>query len=185
MFTKRLFLILSALAMAATVANAQWDVKTARHGARTQPANTNNSNQNAEEGDKNALEGSWRGTETFGPDSFRLLYTFGAGRDANNGIVVHSDELFFTAAPSCLTAHGVWKKTGERKFIATDEGFCFDTFNGFAPAGKVKFKIGITLNNQGTEFNGTEHVEGYDVDGNLVFTNDGILHGVRMRAEAP
>ena len=183
MFAKSLFVILFVTAIMATVASAQsrggWGNKTARR-ASTQVGNTN-----AEDEDRNALEGSWRGTETFGPDSFRLVYTFGAGKNANNGIVVHSDELFLTAPPSCLTAQGVWKRTGERRFIATDEGFCFDTFSGFAPAGKVKFKAGITLNNQGNEFNGTLHVEGYDVDGTLVFTSDGTLHGVRMRAEAP
>ena len=189
MFAKRLFLILFVTAIMATVASAQsrggWGNKTARGGAATQAANTNAASQRAEDDDRNALEGSWRGTETFGPDSFRLLYTFGAGKNANNGIVVHSDELFLTAGPSCLTSQGVWKKMGERRFIATDEGFCFDTFSGFVPAGKIKFKAAVTLNNQGTEFNGTLHVEGFDVDGNLVFSDDAALHGVRMRTEVP
>jgi hypothetical protein len=190
MFAKRLFLILLITAMMATIASAQskrgWGNKTASRGASTQTGNTNSGNQNAEEGDRNKLDGTWRATETFGPnDVFKVLFTFGAGKDANNGIVVHSDELFLTGGPSCLSAQGVWKRTGERKFIATDEGFCFDTFNNLAPAGKIKFKSAISLNNQGTEFDGTMHIDAFDVDGNLVFSTDADLHGVRMRAEAP
>lgn len=185
MFARKLFLLTCALALTSTVANAQWSSKMERRGARPQDTNINTVKQSSEEDDKTFLEGTWRGTETFGSDSFKILYTFGAGKNANNGIVVHSDELFLVGSPSCLSAQGVWKRTGERRFIATDEGFCFDTFNGFAPAGKIKFKVGITLNSQGNEFIGTEHVEAYDPDGTLVFTTDGTLHGVRMRAEAP
>jgi hypothetical protein len=29
------------------------------------------------------------------------------------------------------------------------------------------------------------HIDAFDVDGNLVFSTDADLHGVRMRAEAP
>jgi hypothetical protein len=192
MFAKRLFLILFVTAMVAAVASAQskggWGNKTARRGAVTQTTEATTTKagpQNGDDDDRNSLEGTWRATETFASgDVFRVLFTFGAGKD-NSGTVAHSDELFLTAAPSCLSAQGVWKRTGERRFIATDEGFCFDTFNGFVPAGKIKFKSAVRLNNQGTEFTGTLHIEGFDVDGNLVFSDDAALHGERMRAEAP
>jgi hypothetical protein len=190
MFGKRLFLILLITAIMAGVTSAQskrgWDNKTAQRGVATPAANAGPSSQSSEEGDRNALPGTWRSTETFDPFSvFKVLFTFSAGQEANNGTVIHSDELFLTGGPSCLPAQGVWKRTGERKFIATDEGFCFDTFNNFAPAGKIKFKSAITVNRQGSEFDGTMHIEGFDVDGNLVFTADADLHGARMRAEAP
>ena len=193
MFAKRFFLILLVTVMTTAVASAQskggWGNKTAGRGAGTQSteaADTKAVSQNGDDEDKNGLEGTWRATETFSPtDVFRVLFTFGAGKNDNNGIVVHSDELFLTGSPSCLSAQGVWKRTGERRFIATDEGFCFATFNGFVPDGKIKFESAIRLNNQGTEFNGNMHIEGFDVDGNLVFTADADLHGVRMRAEAP
>jgi hypothetical protein len=195
MFSKRLFLILFVTAMIASVISAQskggWANKTARRGVGTQSTEavgTKAVSQNGEDNDRNSLEGTWRATETFGPEEvFKVLFTFGAGKD-DNGTVVHSDELFFVPSPSCLTAQGVWKRTGERRFIATDEGFCFDSSGQpptFEPAGKIKFKSAIGLNNQGTEFTGTMHIEGFDVDGNLVFSADADLHGVRMRAEAP
>jgi hypothetical protein len=193
MFAKRLFLILFVTVMVAAVASAQskhgWGKKTARRGLDTQAAKTNAGSQNGEDDDKNALEGTWRATETFASgDVFRVLFTFGAGKNANNGVVVHSDELFFVPSPSCLPSQGVWKRSGDRRFIATDEGFCFDSSGQpptFDPFGKIKFESSIRLNNQGTEFTGTMHIEGFDVDGNLVFSDDANLHGVRMRAEAP
>jgi hypothetical protein len=87
--------------------------------------------------------------------------------------------------PSCLPAQGVWKRTGERSFIGTDEGFCFDSNSGFDPAGKIKFRYSINLNKQGTEFTGNLTVEGYDVLDNLVFSDTATLHGARMIAEGP
>jgi hypothetical protein len=135
--------------------------------------------------DKERIEGTWRakGTFDFGEDI--ALFTFGAGKNANNGITVHSDNLFFVPVPSCLPAHGVWKRTGDRTFIGTDEGFCFDSTQNFDPAGKIKFKYSVKLNKQGTEFTGNLHVEGYDVNNNLVFSADATLQGKRMIAEAP
>jgi hypothetical protein len=99
--------------------------------------------------------------------------------------VGHSDNLFFVPAPSCLPAQGVWKRTGDRTFIATDEGFCFDSTQNFAPGGKIKFKTAIKLNKQGTEFTGHLHFEFFDVFGNLIFSDDATLSGARMQAEAP
>ena len=209
MFSKRIFLTLITTAVMATMVSAQsndrqagWAAKMAGRSQATGTrssgaavttsgaAATNARSESSEDSDddsvRGTLEGTWRATETFDDGSvFRVLYTFGAGKNSKNGVVTHTDELFFTAAPSCLPAQGVSKKTGGRKFIITDEGFCFDTFNGFAPDGKIKFEASIKLNNQGTEFDGTFHVEGFDVGGNLVFFDDAVLHGVRMQAEAP
>jgi hypothetical protein len=159
--------------------------------ANTAGANKAATIKNDGDDDDPALEDTWRATETFGDGSvFRVLFTFGAGRNRNNGVVTHSDELFLVAAPSCLTAQGVWKRTTGRNYIATDEAFCFDTNNGFAPAGKVQFKTAIKLNRRGTEFNGNMHVDGFDLNPDtgdliLVFSTDAVLHGERMPAEAP
>lgn len=191
MFTKRVFLSLIMTAAMATVVSAQsndkragWAAKMARRsqtGVLATGPSASIPASEADDDDKGRLEGTWRSTESFGDVAFRVLYTFGAGKNPNNGIVVHSDELFLVAAPSCLNSQGVWKRTGERRFTATDEGFCFDTNAGFAPAGKIKFEAAIRLNQPGNEFDGTLHIEGFDVDGNLVFSDDAVLHGVRMR----
>jgi hypothetical protein len=136
--------------------------------------------------DAYTLAGTWRATETFIDGSaFDVLFTFGAGKNPDNGTVAHSDELFFTGSPSCLTTQGVWARGGGRSYLATDEGFCFDTFNGFVPAGKIKFKSAVKLSPTGSAFTGKMHIEGYDADGNLVFSDDAALAGTRMRAEAP
>lgn len=188
---KKLLLILFVTTLTVAAANAQskhgWGNKTVG-GLPEANAKANAANQAADDGPKDKIEGSWRATESFPDDSvFKVLFTFSAGRDDKNGTTVHSDELYLTGGPSCLPSQGVWKRTGDRTFIVTDEGFCFDPFGSplFAPAGKIQFKSAITLNRQGNAFDGTMHVEAFDVNGVSVFTADAVLHGDRMRAEGP
>jgi hypothetical protein len=198
----RIFLTLTIIVLTGAAANAQsngqatgWGSKRAGKGQSPSTAiqsvdpisaSTVQRSSRDEDDEKERLEGTWRATESFANGAvFRILLTFGAGKNPDNGVVSHSDELFFTAAPSCLRAQGVWKRNGTRRFIETAEGFCFDTNNGFAPSGKIKLRSSIKLNTQGIEFTGNLHIEGFDVADNLVFTDDADLRGVRMRAEAP
>jgi hypothetical protein len=191
MNTKRLCLFLLAAALTVTTAAAQskhgWGNKTV-NGLPGANINKNGPNQSVDDGPKDKIEGTWRATETF-PDAsvFKVLFTFSAGRDDKSGTAIHSDELYFTGGPSCFPSQGVWKRTGDRTFIATDEGFCFDPYGSpiFAPAGKILFKSAVTLNRQGTSFDGTMSVEAFDVNGISVFTANAILHGDRMLAEGP
>ena len=111
------------------------------------------------------------------------LYSFAAGQDANGGAASFSDQFIFVPNPSCLPAQGVWQRTGDKTFIGTHEGFCYDAANGYAPAGKVKFRYSLTLGD--TSLSGRLHIDGIDPNGNVVFSADGLLRGVRMRAEAP
>jgi hypothetical protein len=186
MFAKRIFLVFILTAVATTVGVAQsrrgWGNKTVTG------ATVNASTSSREEAAPNKLEGTWRAIETF-PDTsaFKVLFTFSAGRDEKNGTTIHSDELFLTGGPSCLPTQGVWKRTGDRTFTVTDEGFCFDPSSSpiFLPVGKLTFKSSITLNERGTAFDGIMHVEAFDPNGVSVFMTDGTLHGDRMAAEAP
>jgi hypothetical protein len=140
----------------------------------------------AQSDDGPRVEGTWRSTGTFNSGFVvRSLFTFGAGKNANNGIVIETWNTQLTASPSCGAAQGVWKKIGARMFIVTQEAFCFDTFNDFAPAGYVNAKVVITLNESGTEYSGSAHIEIFDVNGTLVFADDGTDVAVRMRTEAP
>jgi hypothetical protein len=185
MYMRKIFfgvLVLTLMATAVSAQSKRPDWSSRKGGVHTRGVGPGKSD---DPDDKTRIEGSWRtaGTFDFGEDI--ALFTFGAGKNANNGITVHSDNFFFVPSPSCLPAHGVWKRTGDRSFIGTDEGFCFDSNSNFDPAGKIKFKYALTLNKQGTEFNGTLRVEGYDVFDNLVFTADATLHGARMIAEGP
>lgn len=208
MFSKRIFLSLITAAVLATMVNAQsndrnagWAAKMAGRGQATGTrstgaAATNSSSRSSEDSDddddnKVRLEGTWRADGTFSSGNVdKALFTFGAGKNRNNGTVVHSDNFFFVPPASCLSAQGVWKRAVERRFIGTDEGFCFDTSDpsklySFDPFGNIKFRFEIELNRQGTEFDGSLHIDAFDVDGNLVFSDDAAIHGVRMRAEAP
>src|SRR6476661_7271371 len=135
-------------------------------------------------GGPRGIEGTWRATGSFvsgGTD--RALFTFGAGRD-DQGTVVHSDNLFFVAAPSCLPAQGVWAKLKDKNFVATDEAFCFDSTNNFAPAGTIQFRTAITFDDRWTQFSGRLHIDAFDVDGNLVFSDDATVQGARMQPVA-
>jgi hypothetical protein len=198
----RIFLTVIIMAVAGAAVNAQskgqasgWGSKRAGKGLtqssasqsiQSPIASTEERSSRDDDDEKEVLEGTWRTTESFADGSvFRVLLTFGAGKNADNGVVNHSDELFFTAAPSCLPAQGVWKRNGTRRFIETAEGFCFDTNSGFAPSGKIKLRSSLRLNSHGNEFTGRLHIEGFDVADNLVFTDDADLRGVRMRAEPP
>lgn len=187
---KKLLLIFFVTALTTATAAAQskhgWGNK-AVSGLPGANAKVNPANQTADDGPKDRIEGTWRATETF-PDTsvFKVLFTFSAGRNDKDGTTIHTDELYFTGGPSCFPSQGVWKRTGDRTFIVTDEGFCFDPFGSpiFAPAGKIQFKSAITLNRQGG-FDGNMHVEAFDVNGVSVFTADAVLHGDRMIAAGP
>lgn len=164
-----------------------------RHGWGNKIVNAPTSNSSAGNDGDNApndkITGTWRTVEIFPDNSaFKVLFTFSAGSDDKNGTTIHSDELYFTGGPSCFPSQGVWKRTGDRTFTVTDEGFCFDPFSVnpiFAPVGKIQFKSALTLNQKGTAFDGPMHVEAFDVNGVSVFTTDGVLHGERMKAEGP
>jgi hypothetical protein len=87
------------------------------------------------------------------------------------------------APPSCLNAQGAWQKGRNGVFLISDEGFCFETFSGFPPAGTIQFTATVRLTNDGSDFTGTLHIKGFDADGNLVFSDDAALEGTRIRAD--
>jgi len=184
--TKILFALIT-LAMLLTAANAQsrkFGNRSIAQAAGSTPANQS-SQANDDDGPKNRIEGTWRADPEIFSD-FKGLLTFGAGRDANQGIVVSSINFSFTGPFSCLNEQGTWKKAGDRSFIGTDEGFCFDSSNpGFLPAGKVKLRYAINLNKAGTQFDGTAQAEILDTFGNVLESFGGPVHAVRMQAEAP
>jgi hypothetical protein len=183
-----LTVLITALTASAVSAQTKhgWGNKTVNGSAPTN--NSKPAPPAADDSPKDKIEGTWRTIETFPDNSaFKVLFTFSAGSDDKNGTTIHTDELFFTGGPSCFPSQGVWKRTGDRTFLVTDEGFCFDPFSSpiFGPVGKIQFKSALTLNPQGTALDGPMHVEAFDVNGVSVFTTDGVLHGERMKAEGP
>src|SRR5689334_22756540 len=146
MNTRKTFMALTIVAIMCALVSAQsrrgWGNKTVA-GATPNAGGSSQGNDDS----PNRLDGTWRAIETFPDNSaFKVLFTFSAGRDDKNGTTIHSDELFLTGGPSCLPTQGVWKRTGDRTFTVTDEGFCFDPFASpiFAPVGKLTFKSTLT-----------------------------------------
>src|SRR5436853_2208820 len=122
-------------------------------------------------GPKGRLEGTWLATVTF-TDGFALkvLFTFMAGKDENEGTLIDTNEFLLTPNPIGAPDQGVWQRTAERSFIATHLAFLFDSEDGGAPAGTAKVRDSITINDLGTQFTGKQFVEIFDVDGNLEVT---------------
>ncbi len=126
------------------------------------------------------LEGTWRTIEDgFDPDlginGLPGLITFSAGAiPRKNGTVVHTDPGFI--APQCLPLQGVWRRTGRRTFIGTDENFCAEF--------SLRTKYSIRLDRSGNTFDADYLIE-IGFDGEFFFLGAGMLHGVRMQAEAP
>jgi hypothetical protein len=135
------------------------------------------------------LTGTWLVTATFtdpeGIPPFKVLFSFMPGRTDDEGTLIDTNEFELTPNPICTPDQGVWKKVGDRDYIATHLTFCFDATMGYNPAGPAKVRDAITLSKTGDEFDGRQFVEGFDTSGNVVFTGKVMLHGVRVQAEAP
>lgn len=135
---------------------------------------------------KAKLEGTWLATGKFGDGFvFTPLITFAPSSSDDEGTLVQTSNMDLVGPLSSSTGQGVWQKTAGRSFIASEQAFFFDATNGFAPAGTLKIREAITITDSGNEFTGRLHVEGFDTDGNQLFSDDVVLHGVRARPEAP
>lgn len=136
--------------------------------------------------DSSKVEGTWHATETCcdgGTTQFQYSITFGAGADADNGIVVQSDSGL---AGTCMNTQGVWQRVSERTFIATYEGYCSNASTTPATHYTIKFNASVTLDKSGKTFEGMESI--YIVSAANVVTAGpltGTLQGVRMQAAAP
>jgi hypothetical protein len=136
--------------------------------------------------DSKKVEGTWHAVETCCDGStttFQYSLTFGAGADADNGVVVQSDSGL---AGTCMNTQGVWQRVSERTFIATYEGYCSNASTTPATHYTIKFNASVTLDKSGKTFQGTESI--YIISAANVVTAGplmGTLEGVRMQAEAP
>jgi len=132
------------------------------------------------------LEGMWKATVTFPGDfSLKVFFTFIPGTSDGDGTLIDQNEYQYTPNPVCTADQGVWQRTTGQKFIATHYAFCFDAENGFEPAGSVKVRDNIIVSKSGDTFEGTQHVDIYDADGNHVDEVDATMTGERVAAEAP
>ena len=139
----------------------------------------------------NRLEGTWLVTAVTVEDPsqtpFKVLFTFMAGRDENEGTSMDTNDGELTSPIIGTPDQGVWRRTGDRRFINTHLAFLFDetATPAGAPFGSAKVRDVITLDKKGNEFNGRQYVEVFDPHGNLIFVFNVIMHGVRVQAEEP
>jgi hypothetical protein len=135
------------------------------------------------------LEGTWRVAATFvdPPDTppSEVLLTFTPGRSSDEGALIDTNSAQLVPNPVCTPDQGVWKRVKRHEFIATHFNYCFDATAGFAPAGPTKVRDRIVLGADGAHFSGTQYIEGFDTNGNVVFVGRVNLAGERIEAEAP
>ncbi len=136
--------------------------------------------------DSSTLNGTWRALVTFDPTfSLHVLFTFNSSEGDGQGTLIDQNEYQYTPNPICTADQGVWRKTSRRHFIATHFAYCFDATAGYVPAGSVKVRDNITTSQSGTSFTGTQYIEIFDVDGNLIDTVQATMTGTKLNAEAP
>jgi hypothetical protein len=135
------------------------------------------------------LEGTWVVTATLtnppGIPPLEVLLTFMPGRTESEGTLVDTNSAQLTPNPVCTPDQGVWKRVKRREFVTTHKNYCFDATSGFAFAGPTLIYDSLTLANDGNSLTGTQHIVGYDAQGNVVFVGDATLAGSRLQAQAP
>jgi hypothetical protein len=131
---------------------------------------------------KGALEGTWNAILIADEGGFQEAerYNFSAGRTANEGSLIFSNEV--DAVPPCGTDQGIWVRTGSRQFTLTHGAFCVDLATA-SPAFRIKFREVITLNARDDQFTGRGVFEVFDTGGGLLFSAAYAVRGVRMQAE--
>lgn len=141
--------------------------------------------------DPRRLEGTWLVTGKFvDPPSdatFKVLFTFMPGSTEDQGTLIDTNEFQFTPNPICTPDQGVWQRTGEGAFIATHYNFCFDQLSDPPgnPAGPTRIRDTITIDPDGRKLEMRQYIQGFDVDGNEVFTGTVLGRGTRIKAQAP
>lgn len=126
---------------------------------------------------KTAIAGSWLGISSEGS---RLILTFNS-----DGTMQSSVQTEVSTIPEfgILTpGHGVWEHFGGRQFGFTAVSINYDINTG-AYMGMLKARVLLTLNGAGDQMSGTDKVEIFGPDGELVFTASGNTTFTRIKFE--
>ncbi len=142
-----------------------------------QEAQEHGSLRDFHERQKTAIVGSWVGTSSEGN---KLLLSFTSDRTlvaSVQGAVSTNPELGVLS-----DGHGVWKHLGGRQFAFTSVGIIYDINTG-AYMGMLKARALLTLNKAGNQIIGTDKVEVFSPDGEVVFTATGNTTFTRIKFE--
>ena len=127
-------------------------------------------------GPQTAIVGSWMGTSGGGD---KVLASFTADGIAF-GSVQGQISLRF---PSLTTPHGAWTYLGGRQFTSTSVGLLYELQTG-KYQGFIKIRVLLMVSEDGDQVSGTDKVQIFDADGNLVNTfPEGAVHYTRIKVE--
>ncbi len=127
---------------------------------------------------KKAIVGSWLGISSEGN---RILQSF-----TSDGVFLASVQGGVSTDPmfGVLTSgHGVWQHLGGRQFAATAISVNYDINTG-AYLGYLKARLVLMLNKAGDQIQGTDKVEIFGSDGELVFAATGNTTFTRIKFES-
>lgn len=124
-----------------------------------------------------SLEGAWDSQVTNTDCNGNILMAFRSFEAYHQGGTVTTTG---NANSPALSSPGIgtWQSTGMRTFNATFQFFTFNPDGSFA--GTVKIESQIHLSDHGNSFTATSTFEGYDPDGNLIFSGCGTEVATRL-----
>jgi hypothetical protein len=137
----------------------------------------------AEDGDHDRgnvhnLQGVW--LQQFGPGGHLALLTFNFGGTASFDI--QGDVLF---TPVQTPEHGLWKRTGDRTFIATFLDIEYNRDAETSLYGTVKVEFGITLYPSGDQYDATIFAQETLANGQVINYGPIPAQGTRLQLTPP
>jgi hypothetical protein len=80
---------------------------------------------------------------------------------------------------------GIWQQTDKYTYVLNHPSWAFDPDTNMNLVGTAYILETVTLDPGGDSFTGKFSFEGYDLDGNHVFHQEGVLTGERVKQEPP
>ncbi|MEW6128844.1 MAG: hypothetical protein AB1757_17535 [Acidobacteriota bacterium] len=133
----------------------------------------------------NALIGAWDLTLTFSDNSqVKSTLSVFPGRTEGEGTIIHAAEASLLLPSPTTPEQGAWQYVGGQQFIASYFGFAVnETFE--QPFGKIGFRQAITMDAGLESFTGRATFQVIDTTGQVLFSDNVTIRGVRQRAVAP